>query len=108
MELMAARPRDWRTTRVAVVVVAVLCAAGGAARAQSGSAVALYNEGYRLLDEGKIAEACDAFEASSLAQPGAGVYIGLGECRERNNQLASAWSAYQKAQTRARDVEKRD
>jgi hypothetical protein len=108
MELMAARSRDWRTARVAVAVVAALCAAGDAARAQSGGAVALYNEGYRLLDEGKIAEACEAFEASNRAQPGAGTYIALGQCRERNHQLASAWSAYQSAQARARDTDKRD
>jgi hypothetical protein len=108
MELMAARPRDWRTARIAVAVVAAMCAAAGAARAQSGSAVALYNEGYRLLDEGKIAEACEAFEASNHAQPGAGTYIALGQCRERNHQLASAWSAYQAARARARDADKRD
>ena len=108
MELTAARPHDRRTARVAVAVVAVLCAAAGAARAQSGSATALYNEGYRLLDEGKIAEACEAFEASNRAQPGAGTYIALGQCRERNHQLASAWSAYQTARARARDTDKRD
>src|SRR3954471_5892800 len=107
MERITARPRDWRAARVAVAVVAALCA-GGAARAQSGSAVALYNEGYRLLDEGKIAEACEAFEASNHAQPGAGTYIALGQCRERNHQLASAWSAYQAARARARDADKRD
>jgi hypothetical protein len=107
MELLAARPRDWRAARVAMAVVAAVCAAGGAARAQSGGAVALYNQGYRLLDEGKIAEACEAFEASNRAQPGAGTYIALGQCRERNHQLASAWSAYTAAQARARDDEKK-
>ena len=108
MARIAALPRDWRPARVAVAVVVALCATGGAARAQSGSAAALYNEGYRLLDEGKLAEACEAFEASNRALPGAGTYIGLGHCRERNHQLASAWSAYQDAQARARDAEKRD
>ncbi|HMG53851.1 MAG TPA: hypothetical protein VK601_10220 [Kofleriaceae bacterium] len=104
---MAARPRDWRPAHVAVAVVVALCAAGGAGRAQSGSAGALNDEGYRLLDEGKIAEACEAFEASNRVQPGAGAYLGLGQCRERNHQLASAWSAYQKAQTRAHEAPKR-
>jgi hypothetical protein len=107
MEPIAPRPRDWRPARIAVAVVAALCAAVGAAHGQSGGAVALYNQGYRLLDEGKIAEACEAFEASIRAQPGAGTYIALGQCRERNHQLASAWSAYIAAQARARDEEKK-
>jgi hypothetical protein len=38
----------------------------------------------------------------------AGTYIGLGERRERNHQLASAWSAYRTALARVSDAEKRD
>jgi hypothetical protein len=108
MEWIAARSRDCYLARVTIAVVVAVCGAGGAARAQSGSGTALYNEGYRLLDEGKIAEACEAFEASTRGQPAAGTYIGLGQCRERNHQLASAWSAYQKAQSRALRPDARD
>lgn len=99
---------DRRSLGLALAAVAGLCVAAGHARAQSGSAAALFNEGYRLLDEGKLVEACEAFEASNRAQPGAGTYLALGTCRERNHQLASAWSAYQAALDRARDVEKRN
>jgi hypothetical protein len=106
MEWIVARSRDWRPARLAMAVVVAVCAAGGAARAQSGSAVALHNEGYRLLAAGKIAEACETFEASIRAQPSAGTYNALGQCRELNHQLASAWSAYHAAQDRARDVDK--
>lgn len=91
-----------------IVIAALALAAGpGQVRAQSGSAEALYTEGHRLLDQGKVAEACDAFEASNRALPGAGTYLALGICRERNGQLASAWSAYQAALARAKDGEKR-
>lgn len=107
MDRIAVRQRTGRTPRVAAAVVALVCAAGGAARAQSASAAALNREGYRLLKDGKIAEACEAFEASIRAQPGAGAYIALGECRELNHQLASAWSAYEAARDRARDRAKR-
>jgi len=44
--------------------------------------------------EGKLAQACQAFEASNRVEPTAGTLILLGECREQNQQLASAWSAY--------------
>lgn len=108
MDRIAVRQRTGRAARVAVAVVAAVCCAGSAARAQSGSAAALNRQGYRLLEEGKIAEACEAFEASIRAQPGAGAYLALGQCRERNQQLASAWSAYDAAHDRARDREKRD
>jgi tetratricopeptide (TPR) repeat protein len=91
-----------------IVIAAIALAAGrGQLHAQSGSAEALYTEGHRLLDQGKLAQACEAFEASNRALPGAGTYLALGTCRERNGQLASAWSAYQAALARAKDGEKR-
>jgi len=89
------------------IAAIVVCAAPGQVRAQSGSAEALYDEGHRLLEEGKLAKACEAFEASNRALPGAGTYIALGMCRESNGQIASAWSAYQAALARARDEAKR-
>src|SRR5262245_34527237 len=103
------RPAHHRL-RSAGICLAAACAFGAAqrpARAQSGSAEALYNEGHRLMNAGKLAQACEAFEASNRAQPGAGTYLALGTCRERNDQLASAWSAYQAALARAKDLEKR-
>ncbi|HEY1548954.1 MAG TPA: hypothetical protein VGG28_14115, partial [Kofleriaceae bacterium] len=55
---------------------------------------------------GKLAEACDAFESSNRIEPRAGTLIRLGDCRERNNQLASAWSAFKDALTRVKDPKK--
>src|SRR5262245_22253875 len=92
-----------RSARGIAIAAIALCAARGQVHAQSGSAEALYAEGHRLLDEGQLAKACDAFEASNRALPGAGTYLALGTCRERNGQIASAWSAYQAALARARD-----
>lgn len=106
--MIARRRHRPRAAGVALIAVATLCLTRGYGRAQSGSAEALFKEGYRLLDEGKLAQACEAFEASNRAEPGAGTYLALGMCRERNHQLASAWSAYQAAVVRARDVEKRE
>lgn len=90
----------------AVTSLAVLHAT--AAHAQSAEAEALFNDAARLMAGGKLAEACEAFEASNRIEQRAGTLIRLGECRELNHQLASAWSAYQDALTRVRDPRKRE
>ncbi|HEU4727857.1 MAG TPA: hypothetical protein VFT22_08220 [Kofleriaceae bacterium] len=77
------------------------------AGAQSAEAEGLFNDGNKLMAQGQIAAACDAFEASNHIEPRAGTLIRLGECREQNHQLASAWSAYKDALTRVKDPKKR-
>lgn len=80
----------------------------GPARAQSVEAEALFSDGNNLMAEGKLAQACEAFETSNRVEPRAGTLIRLGECREQNQQLASAWSAYKDALTRVKDPYKRE
>jgi len=74
--------------------------------AQNAAAEALFSDGERLLKEGKIAEACEAFEGSNRIETRAGTLINLGLCREQNGQLASAWSAFKDALTRVKDPKK--
>jgi len=81
---------------------------GSRAHAQSAEAEGLFNDGNKQMAEGKLAQACDAFEASNRVEPRAGTLIRLGECREQNQQLASAWSAYKDALTRVKDPRKRE
>ena len=57
---------------------------------------------------GEYGKACDAFEGSNRIEPRAGTLIRLGDCREKNNQLASAWSAYSDALSRVKDPRKRE
>jgi hypothetical protein len=97
----------WSSIAATSAALAVL-AAGEVARAESAEAEALFKDGNKLMAEGKVAVACDAFEASNRAEPRAGTLLHLGACREQNHQLASAWSAYKDALTRARDPVKRD
>jgi hypothetical protein len=78
----------------------------GNAFAQNAAAEALFSDGERLMKEGKLAEACDAFAASNKIEARAGTLLNLGQCREQNGQLASAWSAYKDAITRAKDPKK--
>jgi len=92
----------------ATSIILSIVAAGSPARAQSARGEALFNDGDRLMSEGKLAEACDAFEASNRIEPRAGTLIRLGECREQNQQLASAWSAYKHALERVKDPRKRE
>jgi hypothetical protein len=91
----------------AAIALAILVAAAPA-HAQSAEAEALFQQGNRLMAEVRLAEACDAFEASRKIEPLAGTLIRLAQCREANHQLASAWSAYKDALARARDPRKRE
>jgi len=92
-----------------VVVILVISLLGPSrAHAQSAEAESLFTDGNRLMTDGKLAQACDAFEASNRAEPRAGTLLRLGECREQNQQLASAWSAYKDALGRAKDPQKRN
>jgi tetratricopeptide (TPR) repeat protein len=77
------------------------------AHAQNAEAEALFGDAEKLMSAGKLDEACDAFEASNRIEPRAGTLIRLGECREKNKELASAWSAYRDALTRVKDPHKR-
>ncbi|HET7502597.1 MAG TPA: hypothetical protein VFK02_16365 [Kofleriaceae bacterium] len=93
---------------IAATSVAIGCLTATApAGAQSAEAEGLFNDGNKLMAQGQIAAACDAFEASNHIEPRAGTLIRLGECREQNHQLASAWSAYKDALTRVKDPKKR-
>lgn len=94
--------------RISIAVISVALCAGHRAHAQSAEAEALFDEGNRLMGLGKTAEACESFEASNRVEARAGTLIRLGECREQNHQLASAWSAYMDALHRVKDPRKRE
>lgn len=96
------------TGRIAAIAFAVISlVAIRQASAQNADAEALFNEADTLEIQGKIPEACDAFEASNRIEPRAGTLVRLGQCREKQNRLVSAWSAYKDALTRAKDPAKR-
>jgi hypothetical protein len=102
---------DLQRRRVSIAAISValgVLVASHAAHAQNAEAEALFDDGNKLMTSGKLAQACDAFEASNRAEPRAGTLIRLGECREQNQQVASAWSAYRDALTRVKDPRKRD
>lgn len=84
-----------------------MAALAGSAHAQSAEAQARFDDGVRLMKAHQLAEACAAFDTSNRLERRAGTLLRLGECREANHQLASAWSAYQDALTIATDPKKK-
>jgi hypothetical protein len=62
----------------------------------------LFDDGRRLLDDGKTAEACDAFAESQRLDPAIGTQLNLANCYEKLGKTASAWINYVEVQTRAR------
>ena len=83
-------------SRVALVI-AFASSTASIARAQAVDAEALFREGKRLMKDGRLAEACDRFEASERVAASVGTLLNLGNCREKNDQLASAWAAFHAA-----------
>jgi len=91
----------------AISAFVILLTVSATAHAQNAAAESLFNDGERLMKEGKLSEACQAFEGSNRIEARAGTLINIGLCREQNNQLASAWSAFKDALTRVKDPNKK-
>jgi len=51
---------------------------------------------------GKLSEACAAFDQSQKLEPANTTLLNLAACREKNNQLASAWGAFVDAERATR------
>jgi hypothetical protein len=72
------------------------------ASGQAAEAETLFLEGKRLMKEGKVAEACDRFDASDRLDRAVSTLLNLADCREKNRQLATAWATFLKAASVAR------
>ncbi|HEY8040905.1 MAG TPA: hypothetical protein VIF15_13965 [Polyangiaceae bacterium] len=105
-----------RRTHLAVLVALGLALATPfAARAQGTSeaaATALFDDGRKLMDQKRYAEACPKLAESERLAPSGGTLINLAECYEHTGQTASAWVSWKDAAARANaagkaDVEKR-
>jgi hypothetical protein len=82
-----------------LVSLVVILAARSQSRAQPASAQAqsLFDGGRVLMQSGKFAEACAAFESSQKLDPRVTTLLNLADCREQNHQLATAWALFAEA-----------
>lgn len=93
-----------RAMKVWLVLGAGLVLALGVAPARAddrASARPLFDEGKRLMAEGKVSDACAKFEAASHLISTAGVRLNLAACWAKLGRTASAWAMYDEARTAA-------
>jgi hypothetical protein len=72
------------------------------------AAQALFDQGKKLMAEGKPLEACPKFAESQRLDPGVGTLLNLAACYETTGQLASAWSKFLEAESAARNENNAD
>ena len=84
------------------LVIGVVCAAGAASAQVRPEAEKLFRDGKELMKAGKTAEACAAFEASEKAEHNVATVLSLADCREKNQQYASAWALFLQADSQTR------
>src|SRR3954471_23530488 len=84
---------------VFIAGIAIPALAWGQASPQ---AEALFRDGKRLMKDGKLAEACAAFEGSEHAEHNVATVLSLADCREKNHQYASAWALFLQADSQTR------
>jgi tetratricopeptide (TPR) repeat protein len=65
-------------------------------------ALSLFQEGQRLVAEGKLPAACAKFAASLKLEAKLGTLLNLADCYEKNGQTASAWARFTEAEVMAR------
>jgi len=92
-------PSRSRSLALAAGIGLAILTSGPAARAQPSpetraAAAALFEDGKRLMGEGKYAEACPKLEESERIDPGMGTLFNLAVCYEQTNRTASAWVGF--------------
>jgi serine/threonine-protein kinase len=65
------------------------------------AAEALFVEGRKLLQAGRVDEGCAKLEASRALDPAVGTLLNLADCNERRGRSASAWAGFREAAARA-------
>lgn len=100
-----------RSKLVAFTLATWLGTAGAAAQSSNERtlAEAFFQDGRKLLEEGKVPEACAKFGESQRIAPALGTLLNLAVCHERQGKLATAWAEFTAAATqaaRAQDAER--
>ena len=81
----------WRSS------VLLVCVLATRAHADKAAADAAFSEGKRLMQAGKIAEACTKFEVSQQEDPQIGTALNIADCHEQVGRIATAWAEFRAA-----------
>jgi hypothetical protein len=110
---MPCRRSDCTHRILAAAVMAAAMAMAAPARADE-TPEAIFADAKKLLQAGKTAEACDrlaaavkGFEANGAAKQAVVASLNLADCREQNQQLATAWALFLKTATAAQNAGQR-
>jgi hypothetical protein len=99
--------RCWQVVVATFFVLGIKAAYGQPAGVEAN---AVFREAQVLMENGKVAAGCEAFEKSQELEAATATLGSLGRCRERNRQLATAWRVFLEVQRQtqgARDKEGR-
>jgi len=93
--------------RCSLLVLATLALAPTLALAAPGGgsdpiAERLFRDGKQLMKDGKVDEACAAYDASEKTEHNVATAMNLADCRERQGQVATAWALYVQVETESR------
>lgn len=96
--------RSKSSTIAPLVALALSCGLARTASAQANPrAEALFRSGKQLMGEGKLAEACTAFEGSERLEHSVATVLSLADCREKSGQFATAWALFLQAESQTRE-----
>jgi len=85
-----------------IAIALVLLAHAAQAQTAGAQAETLFRQGKDLMAKGKYADACAAFDASQKLAPAVSTLLNQAACREKNNQLATAWGLFLEAERQTR------
>jgi hypothetical protein len=93
--------------QVCLLVLLICAAASRQAYAQATDtdrslAQSLFDQGKRLMDAGKFADACPKLEESERLDPAGGTLLNLALCHEHEEKVATAWTDFKAALGAAR------
>jgi hypothetical protein len=94
--------RQLKTTRYILAVALLASSTIASAQPAGAQAEVLFREGRDLMAKGKYAEACASFEKSQQLDPAVTTLLNLAGCREKNDQLATAWGLFLDAERQTR------